>query len=91
VWVFSTTLLQLQTDDRFRGRVFAADLALSMLSIALGAYLCGLLLDRGFSPRAVAFATGVLMLLPAALWARAMRPGTRPHSDVEGDHCPPLS
>src|SRR5579863_8907359 len=26
VWVFSTTLLQLHTEDRFRGRVFAADL-----------------------------------------------------------------
>src|SRR5262249_7632893 len=28
VWVFSTTLLQLNADDRFRGRVFAADLGL---------------------------------------------------------------
>ncbi len=26
VWVFSTTLLQLNTEDRFRGRVFSADL-----------------------------------------------------------------
>jgi predicted MFS family arabinose efflux permease len=75
VWVFSTTLLQLQTEDRFRGRVFAADLALSMLSIALGAYLCGRFLDRGFSPRAVSVATGALMLLPALLWGRAMRQG----------------
>ncbi|MEZ5362259.1 MAG: MFS transporter [Bryobacterales bacterium] len=29
VWVFSTTLLHLHTDDRFRGRVFAADFGLS--------------------------------------------------------------
>src|SRR5207244_5158409 len=29
IWVFSTTLLQWHTDDRFRGRVFAADLGLS--------------------------------------------------------------
>src|SRR5208282_5706265 len=37
VWVFSTTLLQLHTDDRFRGRVFSADLGFSMLTIAAGA------------------------------------------------------
>src|SRR6202007_3410979 len=45
VWVFSTTLLQLHTEDRFRGRVFAADLGFSMLTIAIGASLCGRLLD----------------------------------------------
>jgi MFS family permease len=72
VWVFSTTLLQLHTEDRFRGRVFAADLALSMLTIAVGAYLCGRFLDWGFSPRTVAIATGVTMLIPAALWGWSM-------------------
>ena len=30
-WVFSTTLLQIYTTDRFRGRVFAADYGLCML------------------------------------------------------------
>jgi hypothetical protein len=73
VWVFSTTLLQLNTEDRFRGRVFSADLGFSMLTIAIGAYLCGMLLDRGVSARVVASATGLLMLLPAILWAWAMR------------------
>jgi len=73
VWVFSTTLLQLHTDDRFRGRVFAADLGFSMLTIAIGAYLCGHLLDAGISARAVATGTGLIMLVPAALWALAMR------------------
>ncbi|HET9407921.1 MAG TPA: MFS transporter [Candidatus Sulfotelmatobacter sp.] len=73
VWVFSTTLLQLHTEDRFRGRVFAADLGLSMLTIAVGAFLCGRLLDAGFSPRAVASGTGAIMLLPAALWSWSMR------------------
>ena len=41
VWVFSTTFLQLNTEDRFRGRVFSADLGFSMLTIAMGAYVCG--------------------------------------------------
>ena len=74
VWVFSTTILQLNTDDRFRGRVFSADLGFSMLTIAIGAYLCGRFLDLGFSPRAVAVATGLVMIIPAGLWAWAMRP-----------------
>ena len=73
VWVFSTTLLQLHTDDRFRGRVFSADLGLSMLTIAAGAYFCGRLLDWGISTRAVASGTGVIMVVPAMLWAWSMR------------------
>src|ERR1700720_4741658 len=73
VWVFSTTLLQLHTDDRFRGRVFSADLGFSMLTIAAGAYLCGRLLDAGVAARMIATWTGVVMLVPAALWALAMR------------------
>src|SRR5229473_2656071 len=72
VWVFSTTLLQLHTEDRFRGRVFAADLGFSMLTIAVGAYLCGRLLDWGISARTVATYTGLIMLLPAVLWAWSM-------------------
>jgi predicted MFS family arabinose efflux permease len=78
IWVFSTTLLQLNTEDRFRGRVFAADLGMSMLTIAIGAYLCGLFLDWGYSAKAVAVATGIVMVIPALLWGWAMRPwGTR--------------
>jgi MFS family permease len=73
VWVFSTTLLQLHTDDRFRGRVFSADLGFSMLTIAAGAYVCGRLLDAGVTARAVATWTGLVMLIPAALWTMAMR------------------
>lgn len=73
VWVFSTTLLQLDTDDRFRGRVFSADLGLCMLTIAIGAYICGALLDAGFSARVLATATGLCMLVPSAMWAWAAK------------------
>jgi MFS family permease len=71
VWVFSTTLLQVHTDDRFRGRVFAADLGLGSLTFAVTAYLAGHFLDAGISARTVATSTGVLMLVPAAIltWA----------------------
>jgi predicted MFS family arabinose efflux permease len=75
VWVFSTTLLQLHTDDRFRGRVFSIDLGFSMLTIAAGAYFCGRLLDAGVAARTVATWTGLAMLIPATLWALAMRVG----------------
>ena len=74
IWVFSTTLLQLNTEDRFRGRVFAADLGLTMLTIAIGAYLCGVFLDWGYSAKLVAMVTGIVMVIPAALWAWAQRP-----------------
>ncbi|MCU1304641.1 MAG: major facilitator superfamily 1 [Candidatus Sulfotelmatobacter sp.] len=73
VWVFSTTLLQLHTEDRFRGRVFSADLGFSMLTIAAGAFLCGRLLDAGVAARSVATWTGLVMLIPAVLWALAIR------------------
>jgi predicted MFS family arabinose efflux permease len=82
VWVFSTTLLQLHTDDRFRGRVFSADLGFSMLTIAAGAYLCGRLLDAGVAARTVATCTGLVMLIPAALWALAMRVSREPTAGV---------
>jgi MFS family permease len=73
VWVFSTTLLQLHSEDRFRGRVFAADLGLGSLSFAVTAYLAGVFLDLGFSVRTVAVSTGLIMLVPAAIFALATR------------------
>lgn len=73
VWVFSTTLLQLNTDDRFRGRVFAADFGLCMLTLAVGAYVGGYLLDHGMAARTLSYRTGFLTLLPAVGWAVAQR------------------
>jgi len=73
VWVFSTTLLQLNTDDKFRGRVFSAELGFAMLTLAIGAYITGFAIDRGVAPRTVAIATGLFMLFPACVWAGAMR------------------
>ena len=69
VWVFSTTLLQLRSDDRFRGRVFSADLGLASLTFATTAYLCGHFLDLGVSVRTMATGTGLFMLLPASILA----------------------
>jgi len=75
VWVFSTTLLQLHTEDRFRGRVFSADLGLASFTFATTAYLCGHFLDLGVSAHAMAWGTGLFMLVPAALLAWALVAG----------------
>lgn len=67
-WVFSTTLLQQYTEDRFRGRVFAAELGLLMLAISVSGYLTGTAIDLGVSPRICAAVIGGALLLPAAAW-----------------------
>jgi MFS family permease len=72
-WVFSTTLLQINTDDRFRGRVFSADYGLCMLTISASSYLAGVALDLGVTPSRCATLLGLTMLVPAASWALALR------------------
>jgi len=71
-WVFSTTLLQTYTSDRFRGRVFAADYGLCMLGISASSYLAGVALDLGFPARPFAVIVGCVMLAPAGAWAIAL-------------------
>ncbi len=74
LWVFSTVLLQRGVEDSFRGRVFAAELALLTLTMAVSNYATGELLDRfGFSPRAVAVGIGAFFLLPGVAWFATQR------------------
>jgi hypothetical protein len=72
-WVFSTTLLQVYTTDRFRGRVFAAEFGICMLTISASSYAAGLAIDWGASPRAVAIGMGSVMVVPALAWIWAIR------------------
>jgi MFS family permease len=72
-WVCSTTLLQLYTEDRFRGRVFSAELGLLMLGISVSGYLSSVAIDGGIAPRTVAVAVGAALLVPAAAWALTLR------------------
>ena len=67
-WVFSTTLLQVYTADRFRGRVFAADYGLCMLGISASSYAAGVAIDLGVPVRTFAIGMGCVMLIPAAAW-----------------------
>jgi len=69
LWVFSTVLLQMEVPDRFRGRVFATELALVTLMSSASSYWTGHQLDRaGWSPRTLAFALGVMFCVPGTLW-----------------------
>ncbi len=69
LWVFSTVLLQRGVEDQFRGRVFAAELALLTLAMAASNYLTGEMLTRfGWSPRTVTIAIGTLFMIPGILW-----------------------
>ncbi len=72
-WTASTTLLQRQTADKFRGRVFSAEFAFSMLALAITSFAAGRVVDRGIDARTVAVATGVLMFVPGVAWLIAGR------------------
>jgi MFS family permease len=69
LWVFSTILLQLEVPDRFRGRVFAAELALVTLASSASSYLTAYALDEaGWSPRRMSFLLGLLFCVPGVIW-----------------------
>lgn len=74
LWVNSTVLLQRSVEERFRGRVFAAEMALLTLAMAASNYATGELLDRfGFSPRTVTVGIGLLFLVPGIVWFATRR------------------
>ncbi|HEY6803430.1 MAG TPA: MFS transporter [Pyrinomonadaceae bacterium] len=89
LWVFSTVLLQRGVEDKFRGRVFAAELALLTLTMAFSNYLTGELLDRfHISPRIVTMGIGTFFLLPGIAWFITQRwwdtgEGTVPSLTIE--------
>ncbi len=69
LWVFSTVLLQMEVPDRFRGRVFAAELALVAVTTSLSSYWTGYELDHaGWSPQRLSFVLGGLFCIPGGLW-----------------------
>ena len=74
LWVFSTVLLQRDVEDGFRGRVFAAELALLTLTMAASNYVTGEMLDRfGLSPRLVVVMIGIFFLVPGVVWFATQR------------------
>jgi MFS family permease len=72
-WVFSTTLLQKYTDDKFRGRVFSAEFAFMMAALSAVTFIGGILVDAGLPVRILALVVGCLILIPGVLWTFAQR------------------
>ena len=72
-WVFSTTLLQQIVPDQFRGRVFAAEMALLTLILSLSTYFTGLGLDHGVDPRLLTLRLAIIFLLPGSFWMAYLR------------------
>lgn len=83
-WVFSTTLLQVRTTDRFRGRVFAAEYGLCMLAISASSYVAGAALDFGVPAHSFAVIMGLVMLIPAAVWAMTISSADRNENLTSG-------
>jgi predicted MFS family arabinose efflux permease len=73
IWTASTTILQQTSDDRFRGRIFSAEFAISMFVLSMTSYGAGYVVDRGVAVREVAVWTGVAVMGAGLVWMRALR------------------
>ncbi len=69
LWVVSATLSQLESDNAYRGRVFAVEWGALTLVMSVMAALGGVLVERyGWSVRDVALGSALLLAIPALLW-----------------------
>lgn len=67
LWTMSSTMLQLLTPDRLRGRVFALDFGTNTVTTALSTFLVGVLLEQ-WEPRMVASTMAVVFIAYAVVW-----------------------
>lgn len=69
LWVASSVMLQLSVPDRYRGRVFAAELfAVTVMQSAISVVTAGAMEWGGIDPRLMAIVIGGLMWLPGIAW-----------------------
>jgi len=69
-WVYSSSLLQMIVPDRFRGRVFAFDLAMVTLTASLSTLWVGWARDGlGLNPYQITLALGGLAVMMTLSWA----------------------
>jgi len=94
-WVGSTILLQLNTDDKFRGRVFSAEFGFAVIIMSLASSSAGIFIDHGWTPQQVAGLTASLLLLPVLLWSIVLMkwgqlrsPQTLPPTPAESNASP---
>ena len=67
-WVFSSALLHANVEEAFRGRVFAAEIALLTLTLSLSTLVTGQALDAGFSPRHIVAVLALFFVIPGSIW-----------------------
>jgi MFS family permease len=85
-WVMSNYALQGEVPDRLRGRVFATDMMLATLAIAVSQLVVGALVDS-LEPRILVAGCGAITLLYAVGWRIAT---ARLHRHADGDISGPL-
>lgn len=68
-WVFSSSLLALQVEDRLRGRIFALDMMLYTVVMAASSAASGLAMDRlAIPPRTLMAGLALLLLASWGAW-----------------------
>lgn len=68
VWVFSGTLLQIEGDPAYHGRVFGIEFGLNTLVLGGMSFLAGAALDWGYGFEQVALTLASLSVLPVLFW-----------------------
>ena len=69
IWFFSTTLIHIEVEDRYRGRFFALELAIFTLIISISTVAVGWSLDNlHLTAREVSFRLALVPFIPALLW-----------------------
>jgi MFS family permease len=78
LWTLSSTMLQLLTPDRLRGRIFALDFGTNTVTTALSTFFVGVMLER-WEPRVVAAAMAVVFIVYALVWGGLVLLSQRQH------------
>jgi len=69
IWVYSGTLLQVQSSPQYHGRLFAYESGLLTLVMATSSWLAGVGIDAGLSLGEVAVYCSATVILPTSAWA----------------------
>jgi len=73
IWVFSGTLLQLEADPRYHGRVFAFEFGVMTLVLSMSSLGAGISLDLGQSIESIAAILGTLAIVGGLIWTVSLR------------------
>jgi MFS family permease len=78
IWVFSGTLLQLEADPRYHGRVFALEFGVMTLVLSMSSLAAGGALDLGLSIDTIAVILATLAIVGGLIWTVSLRLTTPP-------------